>query len=52
MQTAHCKFTGYPWEFWGSYLKGVDAGLGVVDDEEFGDQVSIFKFSEERLLRI
>ncbi len=32
----------------GSYLKGVDAGLVVVNDEEFGDQVVIFKFSRKR----
>jgi len=32
----------------GSCLKGVDTGLIVVNDEEFGDQVVVFKFSGER----
>ncbi len=32
----------------GSCLKGVDAGLVVVNDEEFGDQVMVLKFFGER----
>jgi hypothetical protein len=32
----------------GSCLKGVDAGLVIVNDEKFGDQVVILKFSRER----
>jgi hypothetical protein len=32
----------------GSCLKGVDTGLVVIDDKEFGDQVMVLEFSRER----
>jgi hypothetical protein len=32
----------------GSYSKGVDAGLIVIDNKEFGDQVVVLEFSGER----
>jgi hypothetical protein len=47
-----CPATAQPLAFYrqntylfGSCLKGVDTGLIVVHDEEFGDQVVVFKFS-------
>jgi hypothetical protein len=32
----------------GSCSKGVDTGLVIINDEEFGDQVMVLEFSRER----